>query len=202
MAVIVPEGEGTAQFVFNAVGVTKDCTWGVGLGDTSDFDDLTALANLIFEAFTLTEEPEGVPYEAASFINAWAFSKVVVTFMTPTGPLSGESTNAPISGTITEGGLPVNCSLLLTKETGLGGRKFKGRAYIPPLAPDEEGVTVNGQMDGGTRLNIESRYSTAFTQMGVVGAVPVLHHSDGSPGTLITGVSLSGTIGTQRRRLR
>lgn len=107
--------------------------------------------------------------------------------------------------------LPQNCALLVTKNSGLGGRTNRGRFYVPSILSDTT-VTNTGVIDAG----LVTVYDTiANTFLGVLEtggidpeavAIPmVILHNQDSPAAIptpVTSLSCSGVISTQRRRLR
>lgn len=98
---------------------------------------------------------------------------------------------------------PSNCATLVRKNTALGGRRGRGRMFLPPFNLAETSVDANGNLDGayvsGTNSNLASWL--------VTGRSPVLlHNSEGvSPPpapTPITTLVVQTKIATQRTRMR
>lgn len=118
-------------------------------------------------------------------------------------------TNLP--GTSTQAKLPQNCALLVSKNSALGGRKNRGRFFIPNMLNDTA-VDQVGVIDGGTRSSYETQFALFLLALeegdfgGVSQSAPmVILHNEGvnvPDPTLVTSLSVSGTISTQRRRLR
>lgn len=116
-----------------------------------------------------------------------------------TGPdtvLSVGSLGAGGSGTVI-----ANCALLVRKHTNIGGRRGRGRAFMPFISETE--------LDQG--MNVTSAYLTTATSafaewlsdMTSIELQPVLLHThpDDAPNT-ITNLSIDTLVATQRRRLR
>lgn len=201
MSIVVPVGEGWAQFTFNNAATVKDMTFGIGLGPETDFSDRAALAENLFGAWTDTEEPEGAPFASATMISGWTFAGVEVFEQTSLGPVSGLSTSTQV-GTASGGGVIVNTALLVSKTTALGGRKNKGRMYVPMCQVAEADIDAGGFIGAGQVTNLQGRYTVAFQQSILVDAQLCIHHSDGSTGTPMTGLVVGSKAATQRRRLR
>lgn len=118
----------------------------------------------------------------------------------PSAPILGEFTG----GEIGSGGaelLPPNNSFLVKKNTALGGRKNRGRAFIPHVQEDE--VDGNGNIDSVFVENAQDAFITFNTAVGTALEVTagVLLHTDpaDTPTPLVSG-TWSSKIATQRRR--
>lgn len=115
------------------------------------------------------------------------------------------------SGAGSTGYLPQNCALLVQKRTNLGGRKHRGRMYLPNCLPDSQ-VDNIGVIVPSTVTAFQTTAADFLEDLNVGGddgqpPVPmVILHSDlgGTPPapTPVTSLNVSGTIATQRRRLR
>lgn len=119
-------------------------------------------------------------------------------------PLPGEFLVNTV-GTSSSQMLPQNCCLLISKLTGLAGRRNKGRMYIPSCYMAEAQVDNIGVIAGGALTSLQSQ-ATAF-----LAAIPtqpafndaVLFHSEAPTApTVITALSVQTRIATQRERLR
>lgn len=107
--------------------------------------------------------------------------------------------------------LPQNTALLVQKRTDSGGRRNRGRMYVPLIlgesAVDNVGVIQSSQV---TALNASMETFLDILNTGGTGdfpaAPPYILHSDETgtppPPTLITSLQVSNVIATQRRRLR
>lgn len=116
------------------------------------------------------------------------------------------------------GHLPQNCALLVTKRTASGGRRNRGRMYIPGLLGDAAVDNLGNLMSGieTTYQGSADAFLSALTDSGVtnVASMVILHtygwNGGVDPGlpvgfpapTPVTSLDVQGTIGTQRRRLR
>ena len=98
------------------------------------------------------------------FADAWKASLDNQVAITQTTAIKGDGTevfttgvssSAPVYGTGSKSSLPPSCALLIKKSTGLGGRKQRGRCYIPwTLA--EGLVDEVGHIDNGERTNMQN----------------------------------------------
>lgn len=96
--------------------------------------------------------------------------------------------------------LAPNVSILVQKQTALGGRKHRGRFFMPG-APEEE-VSSGGELTG-SYLNDAQNTWDAFLGLLIAGPyIPVVLHNDPTAPTPITSLAVSSTAATQRRRLR
>jgi hypothetical protein len=125
------------------------------------------------------------------------------------GPLfrfetTGSGTGSRTAQTVT----PPQTTYLLTKATGLAGRRYRGRMYLPFVS--ETGTQQTGQLESAESTILAARATALET--GLVGGTTgsgglFLLHSE-SPlsatpdPTLITNLSAGAFVATQRRRLR
>ena len=103
-------------------------------------------------------------------------------------------------------GLPNNCSVLVRKSTALGGRRNRGRMYIPcPIETtiDAAGVFTVGEVNSwNTVLGLLMPGGTVHTAFGFLGDPVVLHETGSQTPAVVTGLTCQNKIGTQRRRMR
>lgn len=104
------------------------------------------------------------------------------------------------AGTLSGDSLPANCAVVLSKRTGLSGRRNHGRAYIPGLS--DTGAT--GSVVGPTYLLILNALVAnmlAFTGASTLtGKLAIASISDLAMKT-ITAYAVDAVIDSQRRRL-
>lgn len=117
-----------------------------------------------------------------------------------------------VEGSVTHTGvwagnmLPPNVALLLRKSSLRGGRRGRGRMYVP-WALDEANVAENGQIDSATITTMQTRANDFLTDLDTAGwPMHLLHSSGGStaPGSPnpVTALTVDPAVATQRRRLR
>jgi hypothetical protein len=189
---IIPDGFGEALWVFDAAG---------------DPDPYLVTLGFAFE----------VPFVVADFLSAledtWATNLKPTTSNSLTlretraewndgGTMFTAEKSSGQTGELTDGVLPQNCALLVRKNTGLSGRKFRGRNYWP-LVLSEANVNNAGVIDPGNVSDLQDIFDAMYTDINdVTNVSTALLHSDATDPTFITGFSVQNTIATQRRRLR
>jgi len=120
-----------------------------------------------------------------------------------TGPVIQDDTdNGP--GVLDDGLMSTQTAGLFTIRTGLGGRRHRGRKYIP--FPDEVSNTSVGR-PSADYLTVLSNLATELTTVFPVAAGggtgefdPVLYNPESNLFDLITGYTLRKNWATQRRR--
>lgn len=112
------------------------------------------------------------------------------------------------SGAVTGETMPPNVSLLVRKTTARGGRRGRGRMYLPWVLRDD-GVDDVGNVNSGPLANLQTAaddYLTGLLALSDPAPMVILHSAGGStaPGTpnAVTGLVVDQRIATQRRRLR
>lgn len=196
MGVIVPVGYGVISILTRLVDVDRTFVTTFGYdGDASD-DPVTDAAevNTILKA-------SGRPLAPGNYSTGYVYLGVHAMRMTATGPIVGEAPES-IVGTSSLTSMPPNCALLLSKVTTRGGRKGKGRMYLPPFNISESNVERDGSILTGNLATVQAYWASAFTALAASDVKPALLHSDGSTPDLITSWSVKALIATQRRRLR
>lgn len=196
MPVNIPPGFGLAQLRFIAAGLTRESltTFGYEVGDPSP----AVNAQIISEAFTQS----GRPFIGTQIQEGWSFLGVRVTEMKELGPATGEFSDL-IDGVAIAGAMPPNCAVLIRKTTTLGGRRNRGRMFVPPVFPGETQISPTGIIADPQLDQLQTWWSAALTALQVAGVPPVILHSEPpftpSP---ITAWVVQDRIATQRRRLR
>lgn len=145
----------------------------------------------------------GKLFAAGSMIDDWIFLGVHVAQGTPTGDLLGEA-NTSVTGTVVDSSPPSNCSVLVSKQTALGGRKYRGRMFLPPCHLNEGAVDAAGNILTSPLGVIQGYINTTLGALVVANWQPVLFHQGTSPPdpTPITALTAQSLIATQRRRMR
>lgn len=105
---------------------------------------------------------------------------------------------------------PSNVALLIKKATGTGGRRGRGRMYIPWIvqdaAVDEVGMIAGGSLPAyqGDATDFHADLAAGTTGTWATPMV-LLHDSSGAgpePGpSTVTGLTVDGMVANQRRRL-
>jgi hypothetical protein len=114
------------------------------------------------------------------------------------------------AGTNTKNGLPPNCAMLVHKITQRGGRRGRGRVFLPFCL--DEGTVDEGGLITTTALGVmQLAMNTWRTALSTNGVPMVLLHEPSTPETenkttpgppnLVTALQVDKLISTQRRRL-
>jgi hypothetical protein len=115
-----------------------------------------------------------------------------------TGPSAEFTGNDP--GVLSASGAVSNTAYLVRKNTSLGGRKGRGRMYLPGVV--ESTVGSDGAIDPTPLASLQLEV-TGFGNVLTLGSLPmVLLHNDATAPTPVTSLVVQGRVATQRRRLR
>lgn len=97
----------------------------------------------------------------------------------------------------------VALALLVSKRTGLGGRRNGGRSFLPWMIADTE-VNELGIVTGSVVTSMQERADDFFDYLTTVDLPMVILHRTGVTAvpapTLVTSLLVEGVISTQRRR--
>lgn len=116
-----------------------------------------------------------------------------------TGP-SAEVQSGAVGGDTDAAGTP-NTAYLISKSTAQGGRRGRGRLYLPGVS--EPDVESNGLVNPTKVTAINSAFDTVVTAADTGNFPLVILSSDGLFSPLaITSMVCEGTAATQRRRMR
>lgn len=166
-------------------------------------------------AFDGTPESIGDPDLAdavqANFIVNWASSFPNDCVLGPTTLRIGQDGGDPILLTSTTTGtgsnssdfLPQNTAVLLQKRSAFGGRKNRGRMFMPiatETTVSEVGAITPAQQ--ASYQNIANEWLTGYNNDVTGFGQMVILHNDATTPTPVTALTVSGLIATQRRRLR
>jgi len=114
-------------------------------------------------------------------------------------PVTGEGDDDD-AGAVGMASIPANGALLVRKRSILGGKKNRGRYYIP-WCLEESDVGELGQLATITRSDhqaVQDSFLTALSTEGV--PMVILHDGVGTP-TPVSSLQVDSKIGTQRLRL-
>lgn len=197
---VIPPGFCNAHYLFSETGDPQvmSCAraWKV---------DTPGSANLLAEQLAEGFATDGDGWGTNNMFDQWTFVGVRVTVGNDGPPIIGEflpnivgtasSTNTP----------PQNCSVLFKKTTGFGGRKFRGRLYLPPINLSEASVNNVGMLTSGYISDAQAAMDRWTTNTGALvdgfDGECLLHSGSEDP-TQPVDVFIESQIGTQRRRLR
>lgn len=140
--------------------------------------------------------------DPASFHVNWQYIGFTVTEYTAEGTIVAERPSA-VSGTKAGTTLPPNCAMLFHKRTLSGGRRNRGRCFLPAAYLGEALVDNNGIIDNQTRLDRQTAWEAYRVAIFENDLIMVVHH-ESAPfiGTPVAAIVFDSKIATQRRRLR
>lgn len=194
-----PNGYGQIRFVFALIGKPDTMVSTIGYHRAvGDFADPSAAAETYAAAFSAASRP----FSADAMITAYTFQGCEATEYSGGAPFVG-SASRNLGGTNGGTALPPNCSFLVTKRSTAGGRRGRGRMFLPPIMMGETLVNEAGAVQDSTNLEIYQGYwDDALAAVQASDFPPVLLHTDGSTPSPITALTIQRLIATQRRRLR
>jgi hypothetical protein len=198
MGIIIPEGFYNASFIFTCTGSVRQKVTSLGIEVTSLTPPTpAALATSLRNIFI----GGGRPFAAASMTDDYVFTGISVTRTVGGFPVIGTDMT-PTAGTSAADSPPSNCAVIVKKVTAAGGRKNRGRLFVPVGVLGEASVDASGFMSAGSRTAYQTQWDAAFAAMVSADLHPALFHSSALAATPITAFSVESQIGTQRRRLR
>lgn len=187
---IIPAGfcQATLNFGGNGLAFPAACVLGLDQGGGATPEDV---AENVYTTFSSTILPQ--------LTNDIVLESVLVKFgPNDTGP-SAEFTGTDDGG-ISSPGAPSNVAYLIRKNTSLGGRKGRGRMYVPGVS--EATVGSDGALEPANMALIQTAVTNFGAALVLDGMAPVLLHGDATTPTPITTLVVQPVAATQRRRLR
>jgi hypothetical protein len=114
------------------------------------------------------------------------------------------------AGVTTKSSLPPNCALLVHKVTTRGGRRGRGRMFLP-WTISENNCDEGGLIDSSTLTDLSGKTNMFLTQLNSAGVPMVVLHQASKPNTAhptapgppnpVTSLVVDKLVSTQRRRL-
>ena len=96
---------------------------------------------------------------------------------------------------------PPNTSALFRMQSGLVGRKYRGRMYLPGVLDDDE-INADGTIVDTALTSLGGVMAYLIDVLGTASVEPVILHSDSTVPTLVTSGAIQPVVASQRRRLR
>jgi hypothetical protein len=198
MGVLIPPGFGQLTFVMTKSGDAEPMmnTQGVDpAGSVLDPSEIAASAYAAWAAGPLTQMPATM-----------VLTKVIYSVGQDGGdPITYENPGSS-AGAGGETYLPQNCAVLVRKRTALGGRRNRGRLFVPYLATESNCDAV-GILTPSYRTGLQDIFDDLFDAFTTAGIAPVVLHDPGGIGvepapTPMVNYVVDNKIATQRRRLR
>lgn len=149
-----------------------------------------------------------------SFMSQMDASVTLAQVRASLGTDSGEDVVGLVSGTSVglriKTTLPPNCAMLVRKTTSRGGRRGRGRFYIPWIIEETE-IDEAGTVQSAAVALVQTAMNNFLTAL-TTGTIPmVVLHNPSTPGTvhpstpgapnLVTALVVDSLVATQRRRL-
>lgn len=202
MVPYVPVNFAVARFLFTCVGLDHLC--GFSMGYTHGIDSPPSPAASISETFKSDVLDDG-----AGMGTPWTYMGLVLTVSHDPDPPTVVEYPDSVTGTLSPNPSPPNCAMIVQKKTGIGGRRYRGRAFVPPAMLNDADVDPAGNLAAGLATAHTVLWETWRESTSAINLVPVLVHQYAvgvttgrvAP-TEITAFQVAGKIGTQRRRLR
>lgn len=199
MSIVIPEGFAQIRYGWQLTGSTRPmyCTIGCSVAGAADAQEL---ANEMDTAWLSTI---GTP------ANLVAGATVLPTYVQArfdAGPPSIASAGVPVPTTSAGGAPPPNVALMVKKLTALGGRRFRGRMFLPAVFTNEIYVSTAGVIDNAQILVLQPKLNAFKAAVEAYGRSLYLLHSEPEVGfilpTALSALVLDPLVATQRSRLR
>lgn len=189
----IPTGYLEATYVWQQTGIQREMVNVMGHEVPGAVTNPDVMALTLFDFWSLALKGQ----QSTSFI----FQRVEVRVGNDGDPLLGSFTGSTV-GTGGINALPVNTSVLVTKRTAVGGRRNRGRMFLPGFC-DESNVGPNGLMTVAELNSIQAAIIEWYDDLVAAGWAPYILHADplDAP-TEITGLQANQLLATQRRRMR
>jgi hypothetical protein len=195
MPLVIPSGYGKATLIWDHTGDPLPYTIDFGY-----VDDGTKTA---IQQATDISNAWVTNYSAAANMTVGYTFRGVHTVLNRSGVLHEGDYLPNVVGTYNVSPPPQNVALLVQKLTGLAGRKYRGRAYLPPCYIDRAGVSDIGVVLAATRTTLNGRLALFLAALLTASNQMFILHSDGvTIPTQVTALNLETVVATQRRRLR
>lgn len=190
-------GYADCSYELRQAGLTRPAYVTFGVDPTST--DPAAIATSLFNAYTAAGSLKSL------FDNTVTMTAVRVSLGTDgTGDLVYVMSTSDVGGGGPWSTLPPNCAALIHKTTARGGRRGRGRMYLPWVL-QESLVDEAGIILASTVTSITNGVNIWVTRLATETTPLVLLHGPGKTGTpapdVVTSVRCDPLLATQRRRL-
>lgn len=174
---------------------------GLGSGNLQTSAELQDWAE---DAFAIFTDFVTYPTWGGALSDSVTLSTVTAYYYPAVGPALGvgASSAPPVPG-LTTADLPPQCSVVASLLTGLSGRSFRGRVYLPLLSMAFNADTF--QIDAGQQQGVADDFAGMLTAIGNAGSgvqliTPVVYSAARDLITPVSQISVGSVIDTQRRR--
>lgn len=193
----LPVGYAQASFVFQCTGISDPIVTTIGCQPQGGISAAT-IADAVYTSWTSAT----APFAPAKVANSYTLTSVDVTLETASGPVLGQKlVNA--AGTMVTVVVSAQVCVIARKQTARGGRKGRGRMFLPGAILVEANIDSAGIILPAFRTTLDTNLTAALSLMSSNSVPAFLLHSDPliTPDAII-GMSTVSVCGTQRRRLR
>lgn len=193
MSAPVPEGFALIALDFDLVAGGRTATITIGCTD-ADAATVNANATAVRTAWIGSFVP-------AALSSLWQLTRVRYTATRGGLPVDGVDGNVS-QGTATFNPVSPAVAALLRKVTDSGGRKNRGRMYLPAGYLGELAVSPNGTIDSAVVSDSTGRFQSFIAALTDDDLGPVILHADSSTPTDVVDGFMESQVCTQRRRQR
>lgn len=195
MGVVIPVGFGQAKVRWSLAGDPEEQIITFGFDMLAGQAPSTS-ASQIHAANVAAGLTTGAGMQAG-----WTYQGVDTTWMDASGPI-GYRHQAATAGTNAGTGLPSNCAIVVQKFTALGGRRNRGRVFLPACYAYEGSIDQLGLLTSGQQAALQGLMSGWIGALAAANIRMQLLHSDGGVPTPVLTLGVERLIGTQRKRMR
>lgn len=198
MGVFIGVGYGQVTVSFLCAGIPTPMVFTHGFKDNLG----TGLAVAAATAWNTALTGSGRPLIPANVSTSYTHVETKAVIGTPTGPVTGVVSPGAV-GTLVAEAMPPNCAVLIRKATSRGGRRGRGRMYVPPFNVAEGNVGPAGTIASAQLSAIQTLWSNCLTQLNSGDYPPYLLHetSEVAPDAVFSW-NVQARVATQRTRLR
>lgn len=198
MGVIVPVGECQVILKWTTLGDLETMVSTFGISGLGAYADETAAAASI-EALAVAQVTG-----AAKMSSQYTWKGVEVARKQDDGTFVRGFSDVSVTGTGSWLPVPNNTALLVTKRTLSGGKKGRGRMFVPPFRTGEDQVNGYGVITSSVVTSMQTEWTAFFNGLNNALSTDemVLFHSDGSPSTPVASLKVEQQMATQRTRMR
>jgi hypothetical protein len=197
MTQVLPNGYANHKIKFGLSGSSHVSIITLGV-QNADSNNAADVGSAIRSAFFSTSRP----FALANIATGWSYLGDETNVM-----LAGVETfdvhTVSNAGTKSASAVPINAAVLCVKNTGVSGRRNKGRMFVPPFYFLEADVDMAGVISPTPLAAYQTLFNSAWSDLDTNNVPPVILHSvsEVAP-TIITSFTISGLMATQRRRMR
>lgn len=198
MGTVLPNGYGLWKPTVTLDGSTKIFQTAIMFRNDSGLSAFSA-AGLIRGIWTAAGRPLGV---ASMYIGYTLAS--TETYVMAGGVLTYDLDSTPIVGTKAgSSGTPINTSVIVKKDTGIVGKRYRGRIMLPNMTVPEANISQAGIIDSTGLATIQGQYTAANTAMQASVCPQVLGHSTSEVlPTFINLLTVNPKMGSMPHRIR